>query len=190
MAAPVQSYCFTVQTDLIGLAMLTSAPPKPDGMQAVAFVPEMSHFHAQMGRIFADQLSYYLAKKEGESSIGQCLQQEYSKRVATTSRAIKGQNSACKFGFSVYWHPDVKWWFFPKEQARCKHHSGHLKVPLHLVNLSIKALPPDEIQLAKDGTLEFMKTSMLEAFIHRRNDVTISRDRLKYYQLGHSCCCC
>jgi hypothetical protein len=25
-------------------------------MQAVAFVPEMSHFHAQMGRIFVDQL--------------------------------------------------------------------------------------------------------------------------------------
>jgi hypothetical protein len=126
--------------------------------------------------------SYYLAKKEGESSIGQCLQQEYSKRVATTSRAIKGQNSACRFGFSVYWHPDVKRWFLPKEQAGCKHHSGHLKVPPHLVNLPIKALPPDEIQLAKDGTHEFMKTSMLEALIHRRNDVTISRDRLKYYQ--------
>jgi hypothetical protein len=36
--------------------MLNGALPKPDGMQAVAFVPEMSHFHAQMGRIFADQL--------------------------------------------------------------------------------------------------------------------------------------
>jgi hypothetical protein len=56
VAAAVQSYCFTVRTDLIGPAMLTSAPPKPDGMQAVAFVPEMSHFHAQMGRIFVDQL--------------------------------------------------------------------------------------------------------------------------------------
>jgi hypothetical protein len=36
--------------------MLNGALPKPDGMQAVAFVPEMSHFHAQMGRIFVDQL--------------------------------------------------------------------------------------------------------------------------------------
>jgi hypothetical protein len=29
--------------------MLNGAPPKHDDMQAVAFVPEMSHFHAQMG---------------------------------------------------------------------------------------------------------------------------------------------
>jgi hypothetical protein len=61
MAAPVRSYCFTVETELIGPAMLNGAPPKHDDMQAVAFVPEMSHFHAQMGRIFADQL-----QKEGE----------------------------------------------------------------------------------------------------------------------------
>jgi hypothetical protein len=40
-AAPVRSYCFTVRTDLIGPAMLNGALPKPDGMQAVAFVPEM-----------------------------------------------------------------------------------------------------------------------------------------------------
>jgi hypothetical protein len=56
MAAPVQSYCFTIEMELIGPAMLNGAPPKHDDMQAVAFVPEMSHFHAQMGRIFADQL--------------------------------------------------------------------------------------------------------------------------------------
>jgi hypothetical protein len=49
MAAPVRSYCFTVETELIGPAMLNGAPPKHDDMQAVAFVPEMSHFHAQMG---------------------------------------------------------------------------------------------------------------------------------------------
>jgi hypothetical protein len=40
-AAPVWSYCFTVETELIGLAMLNGAPPKHDDMQAVAFVPEM-----------------------------------------------------------------------------------------------------------------------------------------------------
>jgi hypothetical protein len=57
MAAPVRSYCFTVEMELIGPAVLNGAPLKPDGMQAVAFVPEMSHFHAQMGRIFVDQLS-------------------------------------------------------------------------------------------------------------------------------------
>jgi hypothetical protein len=55
-AAPVRSYCFTVQTELIGPAMLNGALPKHDDMQAVAYVPEMSHFHAQMGRIFVDQL--------------------------------------------------------------------------------------------------------------------------------------
>jgi hypothetical protein len=55
-ATPVRSYCFTVETELIRPAMLNSALPKPDGMQAVAFVPEMSHFHAQMGCIFVDQL--------------------------------------------------------------------------------------------------------------------------------------
>jgi hypothetical protein len=37
--------------------MLNGAPPKHDDMQCVAYVPEMSHFHAQMGRIFADQLA-------------------------------------------------------------------------------------------------------------------------------------
>ena len=58
VAAPVRSYCLTVQTDLIRPATLNGALPKPDGMQAVAFVPEMSHFHAQMGRIFADQLKH------------------------------------------------------------------------------------------------------------------------------------
>jgi uncharacterized protein YfkK (UPF0435 family) len=42
MAAPVRSYCFTVETELIGPAMLNGAPPKHDDMQAVAFVPEMS----------------------------------------------------------------------------------------------------------------------------------------------------
>jgi hypothetical protein len=56
MAAPFRSYCFTVETELIGPAMLNGAPPKHDDMQCVAYVPEMSHFHAQMGRIFADQL--------------------------------------------------------------------------------------------------------------------------------------
>jgi hypothetical protein len=40
-AAPVRSYCFTVETELIGPAMLNGAPPKHDDMQAVAFVPEM-----------------------------------------------------------------------------------------------------------------------------------------------------
>jgi hypothetical protein len=55
-AAPVRSYCLTVQTDLIGPATLNGALPKHDDMQAVAYVPEMSHFHAQMGRIFVDQL--------------------------------------------------------------------------------------------------------------------------------------
>jgi hypothetical protein len=39
--------------------MLNGAPPKHDDMQCVAYVPEMSHFHAQMGRIFVDQLSSY-----------------------------------------------------------------------------------------------------------------------------------
>jgi hypothetical protein len=34
VAAPVRSYCLTVETELIGLATLTGAPPKPDGMQA------------------------------------------------------------------------------------------------------------------------------------------------------------
>jgi hypothetical protein len=60
-AAPVRSYCFTVETELIGPAMLNGAPPKHDDMQAVAFVPEMSHFHAQMGRIFVDQLQRCLS---------------------------------------------------------------------------------------------------------------------------------
>jgi hypothetical protein len=41
MAAPVRSYCFTVETELIGPAMLNGAPPKHDDMQCVAFVPEM-----------------------------------------------------------------------------------------------------------------------------------------------------
>jgi hypothetical protein len=57
-APPVRSYCFTVETELIGPAMLNGAPPKHDDMQCVAYVPEMSHFHAQMGRIFADQLTF------------------------------------------------------------------------------------------------------------------------------------
>ena len=57
VAAPVQSYCFTVETELIGPAMLNGAPPKHNDMQAVAFVPEMSHFHAQVGHIFVDQLN-------------------------------------------------------------------------------------------------------------------------------------
>jgi hypothetical protein len=52
-AAPVRSYCLTVQTDLIRPAALNGAPPKHDDMQAVAFVPEMSHFR---GHIFVDQL--------------------------------------------------------------------------------------------------------------------------------------
>jgi hypothetical protein len=56
MAAPVWSYCFTVEMELIGPAVLNWTPPKHDDMQAVAFVPEMSHFHAQMGCIFVDQL--------------------------------------------------------------------------------------------------------------------------------------
>jgi hypothetical protein len=56
MAAPVWSYCFTVRTDLIGLAMLTSAPPKPDGMQACTKCTGDVHFHVLMGRIFVDQL--------------------------------------------------------------------------------------------------------------------------------------
>jgi hypothetical protein len=43
-AAPVRSYCFTVETELIGPAMLNGAPPKHDDMQCVAYVPEMSHF--------------------------------------------------------------------------------------------------------------------------------------------------
>jgi hypothetical protein len=30
MAAPVRSYCFTVETDLIGPAVLNGAPLKPD----------------------------------------------------------------------------------------------------------------------------------------------------------------
>ena len=56
MATPVRSYCFTVEMELIGPAMLNGAPPKHDDMQAVAFVPEMSHFVVPRGRIFADQL--------------------------------------------------------------------------------------------------------------------------------------
>jgi hypothetical protein len=52
--------------DLIGPAMLTSDPRKPNGMQAVAFVPEMSHFHVQMGCIFEDQLQEH---KDFESTI-------------------------------------------------------------------------------------------------------------------------
>jgi hypothetical protein len=36
--------------------MLNGAPPKHDDMQAVAFVPEMSHFVVLRGRIFMDQL--------------------------------------------------------------------------------------------------------------------------------------
>jgi hypothetical protein len=55
-AAPVRSYCLTVQTDLIGPAALNGALPKHDDMQAVAFVPEMSHFVVLRGRIFVDQL--------------------------------------------------------------------------------------------------------------------------------------
>jgi hypothetical protein len=55
-AAPVRSYCFTVETELIGPAMLNGAPPKHDDMQCVAYVPEMSHFVVLRGRIFVDQL--------------------------------------------------------------------------------------------------------------------------------------
>jgi hypothetical protein len=36
--------------------MLNGSPPKHDDMQAVAFVPEMSHFVVLRGRIFMDQL--------------------------------------------------------------------------------------------------------------------------------------
>jgi hypothetical protein len=52
--------------ELIGLATLNSVPPKHDDMQAVAFVPEMSHFHAQMGCIFADQLSIAILFFKGD----------------------------------------------------------------------------------------------------------------------------
>jgi hypothetical protein len=55
-ATPVRSYCFTVETELIGPAMLNGAPPKHDDMQCVAYVPEMSHFVVLRGRIFVDQL--------------------------------------------------------------------------------------------------------------------------------------
>jgi hypothetical protein len=41
VAAPVRSYCFTVETELIRPAVLNWTPPKHDDMQAVAFVPEM-----------------------------------------------------------------------------------------------------------------------------------------------------
>jgi hypothetical protein len=56
MAAPVWSYCFTIEMELIGLAMLNGAPPKHNDMQCVAYVPEMSHFVVLRARIFADQL--------------------------------------------------------------------------------------------------------------------------------------
>jgi hypothetical protein len=42
--------------ELIGLATLNSVPQKHDDMQAVAFVPEMSHFVVLRVRIFVDQL--------------------------------------------------------------------------------------------------------------------------------------
>jgi hypothetical protein len=64
-AAPVQSYCLTVQTDLIGPAALNGALPKHDDMQAVAFVPEMSHFVVLRGRIFVDQLQVKVASVGG-----------------------------------------------------------------------------------------------------------------------------
>jgi hypothetical protein len=58
MAAPVRSYCFTIEMELIGPAMLNGAPPKHNDMQCVAYVPEMSHFMVLRACIFADQLSF------------------------------------------------------------------------------------------------------------------------------------
>jgi hypothetical protein len=121
-------------------------------------------------------------KKKGNKSKAKNTPVQRKKAVNTTGMPVKGLSEKCPFQFCVYWDPNINRWFLPAEQQGSLQHCGHLWCQPELVSLPVKALPRDEIIMASDGTKEFMKASMLEALLFRRNATTIPTQKLKYFQ--------
>jgi hypothetical protein len=46
----------------------------------------------------------------------------------------------------------------------------------------LKSLPDEEIRLAGEGMSEYMKNSLVQALLFKRNQTIISRDRLCYFK--------
>jgi hypothetical protein len=54
--------------------------------------------------------------------------------------------------------------------------------PPELVRLPLKSFPDEEIRLAGEGVSEYIKNSLVQALLFRRNQTLISKDRLWYFK--------
>ena len=121
-------------------------------------------------------------KQDPNADLSVHLNKAATKRKPTTSRPIQGKHPRCNFHFDVFWHEGKQRWYLPKKQSGCKNHCGHLWTPPELVGLPLKSLPDEEIRLAGEGMSEYMKNSLVQALLFRRNQTIISRDRLCYFK--------
>jgi hypothetical protein len=76
MAAPVQSYCFTVRTDLIGPAMLNGALPKLDANAGCSFCTRDVLFCSPRGAHLRGPTQFLGTMKRGKNSTNYIRHQE------------------------------------------------------------------------------------------------------------------
>lgn len=101
------------------------------------------------------------------------------KRRKTTSRVLESSD-VCPFNFSVFYHHQLKLWFFPKESAGSKHHVGHPMVAYNLVAGRVNDLPEGELNLARDSLARNIPVSVITDQINMRNGV-----RLNFHQINN-----
>lgn len=88
--------------------------------------------------------------------------------VTRTARPIKQEDATCKFLFKVYWNPDHKRWYIPKEQAGCREHTGHTKREPHECRLYLKHLGKDAVELAIDTLKSAIRPSQVADLLSAR----------------------
>ena len=71
-------------------------------------------------------------------------------KVATTKRAVKGEEDKCPFYFNVWWDEECQRWYLPLKQLGCSEHKGHMQRSVDIAPARSTNLTQEEQKLIFD----------------------------------------
>ena len=103
-----------------------------------------------------------------------------TKRVATISRPVAGEEHTCAFGFCVFWHPELKRWYLPKKQGGSPLHSGHVvQDPAH-VRMLARSIGVDELELQQQMLKSHHRPRGISRVTFERTGIELEKYQIKY----------
>ena len=104
-----------------------------------------------------------------------------NKFVPRSYRPVKGKEPLCPFKFQIYWSKEHQRWYFPKEQAGCTKHCGHIQREPEECKRTARHCGLDTLKLAESGFAACLRSTQISELIEMVNGTTVDPKTMRDY---------